>query len=302
MVSERNLHRAAIQMMTIQNEDKPEFRAGLTHAKTYGIRNIGMFYAASEFTDLLMQQMKTFDAEYTPLLLRDIVETRGATGAIVLGFESFNLPTFMTARQAFTDEETDYFRQTGQLPEAFRHGLPYDQESKVASMWLSWKDTPKGVQSFVAFSIPGADGNWISGNHLSTSHVSNGGMQAAVAFWSILQPNLVTTVEAKSTDGLKPKQVRVEREKGREETITVIRLHHDVKRRMEEVAEGRKKYGLSHQFEVRGHWRQQPYGPGRNLRRPQYIDAFWKGPKGTPMVIKDKVLKWAPKVVGESRS
>jgi hypothetical protein len=33
------------------------------------------------------------------------------------------------------------------------------------------------------------------------------------------------------------------------------------------------------QFVVRGHWRDQAYGPGYSLRRPKFIAPHWKGPK-----------------------
>jgi hypothetical protein len=33
---------------------------------------------------------------------------------------------------------------------------------------------------------------------------------------------------------------------------------------------------------VRGHWRNQPYGPERALRRLTWIEPHWKGPEGAP--------------------
>jgi len=36
------------------------------------------------------------------------------------------------------------------------------------------------------------------------------------------------------------------------------------------------------QWMVRGHWRNQPYGPGQGLRRPIWIEPFTKGPPGAP--------------------
>jgi len=38
----------------------------------------------------------------------------------------------------------------------------------------------------------------------------------------------------------------------------------------------------SHRWLVRGHWRQQPYGPQRKLRRMTWIDPFVKGPEDKP--------------------
>ena len=43
-------------------------------------------------------------------------------------------------------------------------------------------------------------------------------------------------------------------------------------------------------FWVRGHWTQQPYGKGRKLRRPQYIDPYIKGPDDKPMIEKAYVV------------
>lgn len=34
---------------------------------------------------------------------------------------------------------------------------------------------------------------------------------------------------------------------------------------------------------VRGHWRSQPYGPRRSLRRPVWIDPHVRGPEGAPL-------------------
>lgn len=49
---------------------------------------------------------------------------------------------------------------------------------------------------------------------------------------------------------------------------------------------------LSVRFIVRGTWRNQPYGPGNSLRRAQYIPAFWKGPAGAPVLIREVVNVW----------
>jgi len=37
---------------------------------------------------------------------------------------------------------------------------------------------------------------------------------------------------------------------------------------------------------VAGHWTNQPYGPGRSLRRPQWIDTYAKGPEDLPFIKK----------------
>jgi hypothetical protein len=47
-----------------------------------------------------------------------------------------------------------------------------------------------------------------------------------------------------------------------------------------------------HRWVVSGHWRQQPYGPGRSSRRQQWIPAHVKGPDGAPLLATEKVNVW----------
>lgn len=50
--------------------------------------------------------------------------------------------------------------------------------------------------------------------------------------------------------------------------------------------------GPSHQFIVRGHWRQQACGPKRAWRKPVFIAPYVKGPEGTELVTKPTVHVW----------
>lgn len=45
----------------------------------------------------------------------------------------------------------------------------------------------------------------------------------------------------------------------------------------------------SHRWIVDGHWRQQPYGPGRSQTRPVWIAPYIKGPESKPLVVKESV-------------
>lgn len=45
----------------------------------------------------------------------------------------------------------------------------------------------------------------------------------------------------------------------------------------------REGYNLQHRIPVRGHWRHQPHGPKRSLRRLQWIEGFQRGPKEAPL-------------------
>lgn len=52
---------------------------------------------------------------------------------------------------------------------------------------------------------------------------------------------------------------------------------------------GRK---LRHRHLVRGHWTRQSYGPGRQLRRLQWVDSYIRGPQGAPLTITETVYAW----------
>lgn len=43
---------------------------------------------------------------------------------------------------------------------------------------------------------------------------------------------------------------------------------------------------------VSGHWRNQPYGRGRELRRQQWVPAYVKGPEGAPLLATERVNVW----------
>jgi hypothetical protein len=47
-----------------------------------------------------------------------------------------------------------------------------------------------------------------------------------------------------------------------------------------------------HRWVVQGHWRDQPHGPERSLRRRQWIPAHIKGPDGAPMLATERVNVW----------
>lgn len=48
--------------------------------------------------------------------------------------------------------------------------------------------------------------------------------------------------------------------------------------------------GLSVRMLVRGFWRNQPHGPGQSLRRRQWIEPYWKGDIGAPILTRDHEL------------
>jgi hypothetical protein len=49
---------------------------------------------------------------------------------------------------------------------------------------------------------------------------------------------------------------------------------------------GRRSSIKNVQSFVRGHWRHQPHGQGRALRRMQWIEPYWKGDENAPIAVK----------------
>jgi hypothetical protein len=56
---------------------------------------------------------------------------------------------------------------------------------------------------------------------------------------------------------------------------------------------GQKPEGwvLAKRFVVRGHWKQQPHGPGRAQRKMIFVEPYWKGPADAPAMARAHVLE-----------
>lgn len=48
----------------------------------------------------------------------------------------------------------------------------------------------------------------------------------------------------------------------------------------------------THQWVVRGHWRQQPVGPHHSQRRPTWVSSYLKDPQSAPLLTGDRVYAW----------
>lgn len=59
----------------------------------------------------------------------------------------------------------------------------------------------------------------------------------------------------------------------------VVKLDGAMRQAMKAMHTNRSSWKLAHRYIVRGHWRNQAYGPGRQLHRRQWIAPFWKGPE-----------------------
>lgn len=65
----------------------------------------------------------------------------------------------------------------------------------------------------------------------------------------------------------------------------------DCRQTVRDYVEGKKRGGrVTVQFLVRGHWRNQPHGPGNSLRKVIHIEPYWKGPEDGKIVSKSMSL------------
>ncbi len=66
-------------------------------------------------------------------------------------------------------------------------------------------------------------------------------------------------------------------------------VRHDFRRMIRDYSTGVIKK-LSVQSFVRGHWKRQPHGPERSLRRWIFVEPYWRGPEDAPIALRKHVL------------
>jgi hypothetical protein len=108
-------------------------------------------------------------------------------------------------------------------------------------------------------------------------------VSALKTLWLLMRQPL-----AETTDVALSRAVRRQYERdGREPPpVRVIAL-----RRPPGASTGEAARDWKHRWMVRGHWRQQPYGPGRERTRPVWISPHIKGPDGAPLIGGEKVYR-----------
>jgi hypothetical protein len=87
------------------------------------------------------------------------------------------------------------------------------------------------------------------------------------------------TARADARDGLPTPDV----------TVVDLRRQYTPQDRDPEAGSGRH---YKHRWIVSGHWRNQPYGPARTLRRQTWVPSHVKGPEGAPLLSTEKVNVW----------
>ena len=113
-------------------------------------------------------------------------------------------------------------------------------------------------------------------------------VQSLRAAWLLMRQPGVTEVEQHRPS--RQQQRRAKRDGFAAGDVAVVRLRAQLTgdRPDGETADAARARTV--RWMVRGHWRQQPYGPQRSLRRPVWINPHLKGPQGAPLASKEKVI------------
>lgn len=103
-----------------------------------------------------------------------------------------------------------------------------------------------------------------------------------LALWAISQQEIADVTEHKAV----PQQKGMLKRAKIQPRVSTIALRRRASHHIHAEGEGHV-----HQvrYPVRGHWRNQAYGPGRALRRRIWIADQWRGPEDAPIVTRGKV-------------
>ncbi len=112
---------------------------------------------------------------------------------------------------------------------------------------------------------------------------------AMVTTWALLdQGGIIETVTTTAEES-RNKSVRRRARHRREPDVELVRIRRtqrevvDAMGNAPEATEEEKARERDFRWVVSGHWRSQPHGPARSLRRPIFVAAHLKGPEGAPI-------------------
>ena len=120
---------------------------------------------------------------------------------------------------------------------------------------------------------------------LFESHMEDRRLLAAL--WATLnQRRLVDLIDVPPDKYVRKRLARAKQPE-RPDTVRIVHLRRSEFRHLQTgTGTGHK---LSVRFPVRSHYRRQPYGPGRQLRKLIIVPAHWKGPDDAPISHVEKV-------------
>ena len=129
--------------------------------------------------------------------------------------------------------------------------------------------------------------------HLVTVGADGQALAVVGATWLLMQQPRIATAGAVEVGDAAMQEGSTARKTFARPRVRVTT--YDVIRRPKASESGRRRGGgreYASQWWVRGHWRQQPWGPGRKLRRPVFIEAHLAGPSDKPVDDRPRVRKY----------
>ena len=113
---------------------------------------------------------------------------------------------------------------------------------------------------------------------------------ALAAAWNLMQqPQLVnrTVHEPRKADGRALRRASMPNS-----GVTLVALRRQYQPTDQDPDAGSDGRRYRRRWVVSGHWRNQPHGPDRSLRRQQWIPSHVKGPEGAPLLSTERVNVW----------
>lgn len=137
------------------------------------------------------------------------------------------------------------------------------------------------------------DVGWLapaSTTEVDGQHVVRGGHPAAalLATWLLIAQQAGEVTTADIDKAIRKRCARTSRPTP-EVRIVRVRANRSTTATGTQPSPGDSGRSPSSRFWVSGHWRNQPYGPGRTLRRPVYINPFLRGPDDAPITLSTTV-------------
>lgn len=111
----------------------------------------------------------------------------------------------------------------------------------------------------------------------------------AMSAWHLM--SIPTVAQVRPTSQLGPK-IGAGRTREPDRTVKVVELRRLARKAVPEEPGEDSQRVYRHQWVVRGHWRQQPIGKGRQERRTTWVPSYVKGPEGAPFLPTETVFVW----------
>lgn len=248
-----------------------------------------MFFATKDFADLYEQMHQDFTEERLEDYVRDIMEAWGTSGQIVVGFDAERYPEVHWSN-VYNDSTPEVMVE----PDPWVKEAGPFQIATVGAMTFQWA-TPEDQHTRLYV------GYRSRGDSFRTSVWSSPSTQEGILMaWMLANPALgfLESKPQQAAKGLPPRVKDEMPRKDRTAEVVVVSLRKRVRKEVDAIqaaqsaAKGSSGRHLHFRFLVRGHYKNQAYGPGRTLRRRIYVMPFVKGPEGAPFIERERVYQW----------